>query len=175
VAIARKYAGTLPVTGAVTRSVRGEKNQVRGLATFRNVEEPIRVRAAARTCHPPARMPSAGDVVDRPALSRGRQPTLGHGLGLVVSATTVRTWLRGTGLGPARTRGGTTWSATDHSEPLRYGIHHRDRDKTSPTVSTRCFAAPRARSFGCRFAPGRRTGWRSASYAPFAQSVSTGC
>ena len=31
------------------------------------------------------------------------------GLGLVVSATTVRTWLRQAGLGPAGTRGGMTW------------------------------------------------------------------
>jgi len=31
------------------------------------------------------------------------------GLGLVVSATTVRTWLRARGLGPAGTRGGMTW------------------------------------------------------------------
>jgi transposase InsO family protein len=31
------------------------------------------------------------------------------GLGIVVSATTVRTWLRAAGLGPAGTRGGTTW------------------------------------------------------------------
>ena len=31
------------------------------------------------------------------------------GLGLVVSATTVRTWLRAGGLGPARPRGGMTW------------------------------------------------------------------
>jgi putative transposase len=31
------------------------------------------------------------------------------GLGMVVSATTVRTWLRAEGLGPAGTRGGTTW------------------------------------------------------------------
>ena len=31
------------------------------------------------------------------------------GLGLAVSATTVRTWLRGAGLGPAGTRGGMTW------------------------------------------------------------------
>ena len=32
-----------------------------------------------------------------------------NGLGLVVSATTVRTWLRAMGLGPAGTRGGMTW------------------------------------------------------------------
>jgi putative transposase len=32
-----------------------------------------------------------------------------NGLGLVVSATTVRTWLRQAGLGPAGTRGGMTW------------------------------------------------------------------
>jgi putative transposase len=31
------------------------------------------------------------------------------GLGVAVSATTVRTWLRAVGLGPAGTRGGTTW------------------------------------------------------------------
>jgi putative transposase len=31
------------------------------------------------------------------------------GLGVVVSATTVRTWLRAAGLGPAGTRGGMTW------------------------------------------------------------------
>ena len=31
------------------------------------------------------------------------------GLGIVVSATTVRTWLRAAGLGPAGTRGGMTW------------------------------------------------------------------
>src|SRR5262249_37952521 len=31
------------------------------------------------------------------------------GLGLVVSATTVRTWLRGAGLGPAGRRSGMTW------------------------------------------------------------------
>jgi transposase InsO family protein len=31
------------------------------------------------------------------------------GLGVVISATTVRTWLREAGLGPAGTRGGTTW------------------------------------------------------------------
>jgi putative transposase len=31
------------------------------------------------------------------------------GLGMAVSATTVRTWLRGAGLGPAGTRGGMTW------------------------------------------------------------------
>jgi len=31
------------------------------------------------------------------------------GLGIVVSATTVRTWLRAAGLGPAGTRGTTTW------------------------------------------------------------------
>src|SRR5262245_36454601 len=31
------------------------------------------------------------------------------GLGMVVSATTVRTWLRAEGLGPASTRGGITW------------------------------------------------------------------
>ena len=31
------------------------------------------------------------------------------GLGLVVSATTVRTWLRAAGLGPGGTRGGMTW------------------------------------------------------------------
>ena len=31
------------------------------------------------------------------------------GLGLAVSATTVRTWLRAAGLGPAGTRGGMTW------------------------------------------------------------------
>ena len=31
------------------------------------------------------------------------------GLGMVVSATTVRTWLRAAGLGPAGTRGGMTW------------------------------------------------------------------
>ena len=31
------------------------------------------------------------------------------GLGLVVSATTVRTWLRAAGLGPAGRRGGMTW------------------------------------------------------------------
>src|SRR5260221_11920100 len=31
------------------------------------------------------------------------------GLGMVVSATTVRTWLRAAGLGPAGTRGGVTW------------------------------------------------------------------
>ena len=31
------------------------------------------------------------------------------GLGMVVSATTVRTWLRAEGLGPAGTRGGMTW------------------------------------------------------------------
>ena len=31
------------------------------------------------------------------------------GLGVVVSATTVRTWLRTAGLGPAGTRGGMTW------------------------------------------------------------------
>src|SRR5438067_9648647 len=33
------------------------------------------------------------------------------GLGVVVSATTVRTWLRAAGLGPAGTRGGMTWRA----------------------------------------------------------------
>src|SRR6266850_3873102 len=33
------------------------------------------------------------------------------GLGGVVSATTVRTWLRAAGLGPAGTRGGMTWRA----------------------------------------------------------------
>src|SRR2546426_6463359 len=31
------------------------------------------------------------------------------GLGMVVSATTVRTWLRAAGLGPAGRRGGMTW------------------------------------------------------------------
>jgi putative transposase len=31
------------------------------------------------------------------------------GLGMVVSATTVRTWLRAAGLGPSGTRGGMTW------------------------------------------------------------------
>ena len=31
------------------------------------------------------------------------------GLGMAVSATTVRTWLRAAGLGPAGTRGGMTW------------------------------------------------------------------
>src|SRR5438552_6519456 len=31
------------------------------------------------------------------------------GLGMVVSATTVRTWLRAAGLGPGGTRGGMTW------------------------------------------------------------------
>src|SRR5437764_15185796 len=31
------------------------------------------------------------------------------GLGMVVSATTVRAWLRAAGLGPAGTRGGMTW------------------------------------------------------------------
>src|SRR5215471_17637061 len=31
------------------------------------------------------------------------------GLGFAVSATTVRTWLRGAGLGPAGTRGGMSW------------------------------------------------------------------
>ena len=31
------------------------------------------------------------------------------GLGMAVSATTVRTWLRAAGLGPAATRGGMTW------------------------------------------------------------------
>jgi putative transposase len=42
---------------------------------------------------------------------RGYQRIVGElkGLGLAVSATTVRTWLRGAGLGPAGTRGGMTW------------------------------------------------------------------
>jgi hypothetical protein len=31
------------------------------------------------------------------------------GLGFAVSATTVRTWLRGAGLGPVGTHGGMTW------------------------------------------------------------------
>ena len=31
------------------------------------------------------------------------------GLGMVVSATTVRTWLRAGGIGPAGTRRGMTW------------------------------------------------------------------
>src|SRR6266581_630816 len=31
------------------------------------------------------------------------------GLGMAVAATTVRTWLRAAGLGPAGTRGGMTW------------------------------------------------------------------
>src|SRR6266852_5334031 len=34
------------------------------------------------------------------------------GLGTVVSATTVRTWLRAAGLGPAGTRGGMTWRSS---------------------------------------------------------------
>ena len=34
------------------------------------------------------------------------------GLGTVVSATTVRTWLRAVGLGPAGTRGGMTWRSS---------------------------------------------------------------
>src|SRR5437899_8955277 len=41
----------------------------------------------------------------------GHQRIVGElrGLGMVVSATTVRTWLRAEGLGPAGTRGGMTW------------------------------------------------------------------
>jgi putative transposase len=50
-------------------------------------------------------------------VSRERTPGGGYqrivgelrGLGMVVSATTVRTWLRAAGLGPAGTRGGMTW------------------------------------------------------------------
>jgi transposase InsO family protein len=37
------------------------------------------------------------------------------GLGLVVSATTVRTWLQAAGLGPAGTRGGMTWREFVHA------------------------------------------------------------
>jgi len=45
------------------------------------------------------------------ARHRGYQSIVGElkGLGMVVSATTVRTWLRTAGLGPAGTRGGMTW------------------------------------------------------------------
>ena len=41
----------------------------------------------------------------------GYQPIVGElkGLGIAVSATTVRTWLRLGGLGPAGTRRGTSW------------------------------------------------------------------
>jgi hypothetical protein len=38
-----------------------------------------------------------------------RQVLANHSLGLVVSATTVRTWLRAAGLGPAGRRGAMTW------------------------------------------------------------------
>src|SRR5207237_10468693 len=43
----------------------------------------------------------------------GYQRVVGElkGLGRVVSATTVRTWLRKAGLGPAGTRGALTWRA----------------------------------------------------------------
>jgi putative transposase len=43
----------------------------------------------------------------------GSQRIVGElkGLGLGVSATTARTWLRAAGLGPAGTRGGMTWRA----------------------------------------------------------------
>jgi putative transposase len=54
------------------------------------------------------------------------------GIGIAVSATTVRTWLRGAGLGPAGTRGGMTWRefvrahrrrmlAVDSSPSRRFG------------------------------------------------------
>ena len=68
---------------------------------------------ARRTGRPPIRREIRALVL---RLARGN-PRWGYqrivgelkGLGLVVSATTVRSWLRAAGLGPAGTRGGMTW------------------------------------------------------------------
>jgi putative transposase len=68
---------------------------------------------AHRTGRPPIRREIRALVIrfarDNPQW--GYQRIVGElkGLGIVVSATTVRTWLRGAGLGPAGTRGGMTW------------------------------------------------------------------
>jgi putative transposase len=58
------------------------------------------------------------------------------GLGFAVSATTVRTWLRDAGLGPAGTRGGMTWSefvCTHRRSILAVELLHR-RDDLAPTA-----------------------------------------
>jgi putative transposase len=47
------------------------------------------------------------------------------GLGVTVSATTVRTWLRAAGLGPGGTRKGMTWRASTQSARSR-SLHGRD-------------------------------------------------
>jgi hypothetical protein len=66
-----------------------------------------------------------------------------------------------------------TWSLSDRPEPVRYVI--RDRDQKFTNTFDEVF-----RSAGCEiirtpFALRRQTGWRSASYGPYAQSGSTGC
>ena len=73
--------------------------------------EAMDVCAASGASADSSRDPSAGPP------SRARQPAVGlsthvgdlKGLGMGVSATTVRTWLRAAGLGPAGRRGGMTW------------------------------------------------------------------
>jgi putative transposase len=68
---------------------------------------------ARRTGRPPIRREIRALVLrlarDNPRW--GYQRIVGElkGLGMVVSATTVRTWLRAAGLGPGGTRGGMTW------------------------------------------------------------------
>jgi putative transposase len=51
------------------------------------------------------------------------------------------------------------------------GILRRRTRRPAMTWTDRLFLAAARR----RFAPRRRTGWRSGSCAPFARSVSTGC
>jgi putative transposase len=68
---------------------------------------------ARRTGRPPLRREIRGLAIrfarDNPGW--GYQRIVGElkGLGMVVAATTVRTWLRAAGLGPVGTRGGMTW------------------------------------------------------------------
>ena len=69
---------------------------------------------ARRTGRPPIRPEIRALVLqlarDNPRWSYQRIVGEMKGLGIVVSATSVRTWLRKAGLGPSGTRGGMTWS-----------------------------------------------------------------
>jgi hypothetical protein len=66
---------------------------------------------------PIGRPPKARDIRDMVVRLARENPRGGYqrivgeckGLGVTVSATTVRTWLRAAGIGPAGTRKGTTW------------------------------------------------------------------
>jgi len=157
------------------------------------------------------------------------------GLGVVVSATTVRTWLRAAGLGPAGRRGGMTWreslrthrrsllavdfftvetvwlrrlyvlffielasrrvhvagctptptarwvtqqarqlmwSLAERQEPVRFLI--RDRDAKFTDSFDEVFRSAACEIILTPFRAHKRMAWRSASYAQFGRSVSTG-